>query len=138
MNVWATFFTLFASVIVAISGAVLAWRKFGPDTRKITVDTIDVNVTYAGRVRDLAVADWERVSKELDDLRKEFHQYRTDTDARLAEQAAEVRAARAGEAEAIRKADIYAAENTKLRKRVDALESEVAALRSDAGPHRPS
>lgn len=134
-----------AAVLTALAGlllALLAWRKYGPEARKISVETVDINVKVAGDnvriagdLRDDAWEQWAKVRTEMTKLREEFDQYRADTDKRLAEQATEVRAARAGEAEATRKANLYAEENTHLQQRVAALEAEVADLRADRGPH---
>lgn len=129
MPTWAYLIVGVAVGVGPTLTAVALLRKAPAETQKINVETVDLNVTYASRVRDLAVADWERVGRELDHLRKEFDQYKRDTDDRLAEQATEVRAARAGEAEAIRKADRYAAENAQLRERVEVLEAEVDRLK---------
>lgn len=139
---------LIGGVVTAIGvllGGIAAYRKMRPEARKISVETVDINVKVAGDnvriagdLRDDAWEQWAKVRTDMAELRREFDQYRADTDARLAEQAAEVRAARAGEAEALRKADRYAEENAQLRERVDVLETEVASLRNDTGPHRPS
>jgi hypothetical protein len=130
-----------AILLTALAGflaALLAWRKYGPEARKISVETVDINVKVAGDnvriagdLRDDAWEQWAKVRTELTALTERFDQYRIDTDARLAEQATQVRAARAGEAEAIRKANLYAAENKELRIRVDSLEAEVTALKAD-------
>lgn len=121
----------------ALVGAVVAYRKFGPEARKISVETVDINVKVAGDnvriasgLRDDAWEQWAKVRTDFNALRDEFDQYRRDTDRQLAEQAVEVRAARAGEAEALRKAEQYMKENKALRKRVDELEREVASLKS--------
>jgi predicted nucleic acid-binding Zn-ribbon protein len=137
MPAWLYLLGGIAAFISAVVSAVVVLRKLPAEAQKINVDTVDVNVNIAGRLRDQAVADWERISRELADLRKEFDTYKEDTDARLIEQAAEVRASRAdaraardGEAEAKRKADQYREENEELRTRVVQLEDEVARLKA--------
>jgi cell division protein FtsB len=122
---------LFVAVIVSAAGSILAWRKWGPERGLVTVTTADkvnqMTLRFAGAVD----SDNDDLRAQIAALRTEFNQYRIDTDARLAEQAAQVRAARAGEAEAIRKATAYAAENAELRERVDSLEAEVTQLIAD-------
>lgn len=136
MPTWAYIIVGLAVAVGPILTTLVLLRKAPAESRKISVDTVDVNVSIAGKLRDVAVRDWERIDAEMEDLRRDFNQYREDTDARLAEQAAEVRAARAGEAEAIRKAERYAEENNELRERVQSLEHEVASLKANgAGPH---
>lgn len=130
MPEWVILIGGVGTFIAAVVAAVVAVRKLPAEAQKINVDTVDVNVRIAGNVRDQAVEDWQRVRGELDELRKEFDQYKKDTDDRLAEQATQVRAARAGEAEAKRKADQYRDENQELRARVDELEAEVARLKA--------
>ena len=122
---------LIVGIAVAVGPTLVAYaalRKRPAETQKINVDTVDVNVTLSGKVRDLAGADWKRVVTELDDLRAEFAQYRTDTDSRMAEMAAELRAEKA-EKVAVK------AENDRLRHRVDELEDEVARLKATNDQH---
>jgi gas vesicle protein len=115
--------------LASLLGAIAAYRKFGPEARQIEVKIVDTNVTIADRLRDGAVADWERIRGELDDLTTEFRQYRLDTEGRLAEMSAELRAERA-EKEHVKQ------ENERLRDRVKALETEVASLKVNGhGPH---
>lgn len=102
---------------------VAAYRKWGPEARKITVDTVEVNVRVAGELRDDALSDRQAAREELAVLRRDFQQYRADTDARLAELSAQLRAERA-EKVAVKQ------ENEKLRARVDELETEVTRLKS--------
>ncbi len=134
------------AALAALLGGVAAYRKWGPEARKISVETVDINVKVAGDnvriagdLRDDAWEQWAKVRTDLSAMREEFAQYREDTDKRLAEQAAEVRAARAGEAEALRKADLYLERLTKAEARVTELESEVRDLRrSQVSPSDPT
>lgn len=130
-----------AALITALAlliGAIVAYRKFGPESRKISVETVDINVKVAGEnvriasdLRDDAWEQWAKATEDIQKLRAEFDQYRRDTEARLAEMSVEVRAARAGEVEAKRQAASERAENKKLRTRVQTLEREVASLKAN-------
>lgn len=106
-------------------------RQMGADVGKKKADTVDVNVTIAGRVRDEAVEDWERARTELAAMRdrltereREEAQYRRDVEGRLAELGAELRAEKA-EKLAVKR------ENSELKARVDELEAEVARLKAN-------
>lgn len=61
----------------------LATRKWPVEKQKITVDTVDVNVMVAGRLRDYALDDRARMKKDLDDLRAEFHKHKAETKSQL-------------------------------------------------------
>ncbi len=131
MPTWAYILVGLAAFPASLAGAVALLRRLPSETRKLTVETVDVNVKIAGDLRDDALHDRQQAREDLTALRREFDQYRADTDARLAEMAVEVRAARAGETEAKRQAESYRAENEELRGRVDELETEVAQLKAD-------
>lgn len=126
MNTWAYILVGLAVVVGPTLTAVVLLRKAPAETRKITVDTMDVNVNVAGKLRDKAVEDWERMGRELDELRGEFNSYKADTQDRLAELSAELRAEKA-EKRAVK------TENDRLRKRVDELEAEVTRLKAFNG-----
>jgi cell division protein FtsB len=126
-----------AYLLAAVASLVTAFvllRKAKPERNDITITSADKVNAMTLRFAGVVDADNDDLRAQLVQLRKEFEQYRADTDARLAEQAAQVRAARAGEAEAVRKANLYAAENKELRIRVDSLEAEVTALKADRQP----
>lgn len=112
------------ALILGLPATYIALRKWPLDSRKVKVETIDLNVNIADRLRDGAVADWERMRGELDDLTREFAEYKRDTESRLAEMAVELRAERA-EKVAVKQ------ENDQLRARVVALEAEVRALKAN-------
>lgn len=141
-----------ATIAIGAAGslaALLAYFKYKPGQR----EAVDMTISQAHM--NVAQGTFEMVTTELEDqfrrmsaelrevrerhaadmaaLRREFEQYRADAEALLAQRVTEARAARAGEKEAVRKADLYAGENAKLRVRVDALETEVAALKSGRG-----
>ena len=132
-----------AQVVTALAlliGAVVAYRKWRPERDGVTI-------TNAGKVTEMSLSFADRVDKDndglredLDELRREFAQYRADTEKRLSEMAVEVRAARAGEREATRQAESYRQENESLRERVQALETEVRELKANGnpGPHNPT
>lgn len=128
---WAYIMLGLAAVIAPILGAMVLLRRQPAETKKITVDTVDVNVKLAGDVRDLAVRDWKRVGEELDAerakltrLADEFAAYREQNDASMRKVLDELR----GEREEKR---ILAVENTELKRRVTELEAEVAQLKSE-------
>jgi outer membrane murein-binding lipoprotein Lpp len=128
---------LLAAVASLVTAFVL-FRKAKPERNDITITSADkvnaMTLRFAGVVdadNDDLRAQLRELSAKLTRLGGEFEQYRADTDARLAEQAVQVREARAGEVEATRKANLYAAENKELRIRVDSLEAEVTALKAD-------
>jgi chromosome segregation ATPase len=123
MSAWVYLVVGIAAVLGPVITAVVLLRKAGGETRKITVETVDVNVNIAGRLRDKAIEDWERIGSELDAIRTEFDQYKRDTDARMAELTTELRAERA-EKQAVKR------ENDRLRERVSDLEAEVERLKS--------
>lgn len=110
-------------IIAALTGAYIAWRKYRPETNDITVTTADKVNTMTLRFASEVSEDNDELRRLLDELRAEFHQYRTDTDARLAEYSVELRAERA-EKERVKR------ENRDLKKRVTELETEVRALKS--------
>lgn len=110
-------------VIVALSGAYIAWRKYRPETNDITVTTADKVNTMTLRFAEDVSKDNDDLRDRLDELEKAFAQYRRDTDARLAEYSVELRAERAEK-------DRVKRENDELRFRVKTLEDEVRELRS--------
>lgn len=110
-------------IIVALTGAYIAWRKYRPETNDITITTADkVNAMTLRFAGDVA-KDNDDLRREIDELRAEFVQYRNDADARMAELSVELRAERA-EKERVKR------ENDELRGRVKALESEVDRLKA--------
>lgn len=110
-------------IIVALTGAYIAWRKYRPETNDITVTTADkvnmMTLRFAGDVSK----DNDDLRQEIADLRAEFVQYRRDTDALMAQLKVELRAERA-EKEHVQR------ENQALKVRVQSLETEVNALKS--------
>lgn len=135
---------------VTVLGGLLAYFKYKPGQREaVDMNIAQANMNVAQGTFQLVTTELEdqfkrmsaelrtvreQAAAELADLRREFNQYRIDTDLRLAEQAAEVRAARAGEREAQRQAEAYMSENEHLRERVKALETEVATLKANGRP----
>lgn len=110
-------------IIVALTGAYIAWRKYRPETNDITVTTADKVNTMTLRFASEVADDNDELRKLVDDLRSEFDQYRRDTDAHMAELSVELRAERA-EKERVKR------ENNELKERVTELEAEVKALKS--------
>lgn len=115
------------AIIVSLTGAYIAWRKYRPETDSITV-------TSADKVNSMTLQFADKVSEDNDDLREqiaalraEFTKYREDTDAEMALMRVELRAERA-EKEAVKR------ENNALKLRVDELEAEVRALKSGRTP----
>jgi uncharacterized protein involved in exopolysaccharide biosynthesis len=123
------FYLAVVGAAAAVATAYVMWRKLPAERRDITITSADkvnqMTLRFSDHVNDDNVA----LRAEIAQLRSDFDQYRADTDARLAEHSAEVRAARAGEREAIRKAEQYVAENESLKQRVTELEGEVARLK---------
>lgn len=126
-----------------------AYRKWGPEARKIKVDTVDVNVKIAGELRDDAWESFDRLRNEMKDLRKlresdrlEFEQYQHDTEARMTELSVAVRSEKALRMTVQQENVHIREENRQLRERIATLEQEVASLknyntRSESGgnPH---
>jgi predicted RNase H-like nuclease (RuvC/YqgF family) len=110
-------------IIVALTGAYIAWRKYRPETNDITVTTADKVNTMTLRFANDVSKDNDDLRAEIDELRKEFRQYRDDTDAEMAQLKVEVRAER-------NEKERYMRENDDLRNRVGELENEVRALKS--------
>lgn len=110
-------------LVVALTGAYIAWRKWKPETAQIVVTSAEkvnaMTLQFAGN----ALAENNELQREINELRAEFRQYRTDTDLLLAELKAELRAERA-EKQAVKR------ENEALRQRVADLEAEVARLKA--------
>lgn len=111
------------AIIVSLTGAYIAWRKYRPETNDITVTTADKVNTMTLRFADEVSKDNDDLRAEIDELRREFRQYRDDTDAVMAQMKVELRAERA-EKEQVQR------ENAVLKERVDELETEVRALQS--------
>lgn len=88
---WAYIVVGVAVVVGPVATALVLLKKQPAETRKITVDTVDVNVKVAGELRDDAVEAWRLQKQATTDLRAEFEQYREDTEQRLLELAAELR-----------------------------------------------
>lgn len=114
------------AMIVALSGAYIAWRKYRPETNDITVTTADkvnsMTLRFAGDV----AKDNDDLRTDLAELRREFAQYRTDTEARLAELGSQLRAAKAENVELTHRAE-------RAEARVTELEAEVARLKASNG-----
>ena len=127
-----------AGSTTVILGAIAAIYKLTPEregilvkTAEMNVQTAAVNVTTMGAIRDDLIEDVASLKAELVERKREEAQYRRDVEERLAELSAELRAEKA-EKLAVKQ------ENVQLRRRVQALEEEVAFLRSrqtGAGPH---
>lgn len=127
----------------ALLGGMAAYRKWGPEARKINVDVMDVNVRVAGDLRDDALEEMRRYRADMLALREEFNQYRSDTERHLAEMSAALRGKVAEnrhlKAELKRRdADIAERDSRidELRDRIVELEREVAGLKH-LGPHSP-
>jgi hypothetical protein len=84
MSAWVYLVVGIAAVLGPVITAVVLLRKAGGESRKITVETVDVNVNIAGKLRDKAIEDWERIGRESKSLREEFDQYRKANDERVA------------------------------------------------------
>lgn len=117
------------AVGVGIAGGILAYFKFKPGQRE------QVDMTIAQATMNVAHGTFQLVTTELEDqfkrmaaemktMREEHHQYRSDTNKRLIELSAELRAERAEKLSVKR-------ENDELRHRVAGLEAEVARLKTE-------
>lgn len=91
MPTWAYVLVGCAVVVGPLLTALVLLKKQPAETRKITVDTVDVNVKVAGELRDDAVEAWRLARDATAALRVEFEQYKTDTDARMLELSSELR-----------------------------------------------
>lgn len=149
MPTWVYVLTGIGTLLTGGVGAYVLLRKYPLESRKLTVETVDVNVKIAGALRDDAMEDRQAARDELAALRAEFDQYRTDTDARLAELGTLLRSEKAeNERLRIERDEAVArvasvereasAEISRLRERVQTLEGEVRELKAGAGPHAPS
>lgn len=105
-------------IVGAFGGLWFGVVKFGPERNKIIVETAEVSVRMA---RD----DRAALALEIQQLRDEFHAYKTDTQNRLAELNAELRSERAMK-------EHVKQENQRLVLRVIDLEAQVAQLRGGA------
>lgn len=68
---------LFSSIGALLAG-VTAYRKWRPETARIGVDTLDVNVKIAGDLRDDAYEAWQRMKREMAEMRQEMNQLREE------------------------------------------------------------
>lgn len=114
----------------ALLGGIAAYRKWGPEARKINVDVMDVNVRVASDLRDDAWESWHRIRNEMDALRNEFDQYRKDTEIRMTELSTALRSERALREHVQEENGHIRTENKHLRDRVASLEAEVSSLKS--------
>lgn len=118
------------AIVAALVGAYIAWRKYRPETNDITVTTANqvnaMTLRFAGAVDE----DNDDLRERLKALSDEFAQYRTDTDARLTELSAQLRAETAQRRRFEQEAGQLEVENSRLRGRVDELENEVARLKA--------
>jgi chromosome segregation ATPase len=149
MPTWAYVLTGLATLLTGGVSAYVLLRKYPLEHRKLTVETVDVNVKIAGALRDDAMEDRQAAREELAALRAEFEQYRADTNKRLAELGTLLRAEKA-ENERLRserdravalteQIEREAAEEiSRLQERVQVLEDEVRELRANGGPHAPT
>lgn len=137
---------LFGSLGAFLAG-LAAYRKFGPEARKINIDTVDVNVKIAGELRDDAWESFDRLRTEMKDLRQlresdrlEFEQYQHDTESRMTELSVAVRSEKALRVTVQQENVHIREENRQLRERIATLESEVASLKTRSGrydsPHQ--
>lgn len=149
MTTWAYILGGIGTLLTGLISAYLLLRKFPLESRKLTVETVDVNVKIAGELRDDAMEDRQAARADLAALRAEFDQYRTDTDKRLAELGAALRGEKAENQRLRSERDAAVArtarvekeagkEISRLRKRVDDLETEVRELKANGGPHSPT
>lgn len=143
MPTWAYVIVGLVGFPASLAGAVALLRRLPGETRKLTVDTVDVNVKIAGELRDDAVSDRQQAREELAALRAEFNQYRTDTDARLIELGTQLRGEKAENrrltADLQRRDDAIAERDERidrLQERVEELESEVRELKANG--HQPA
>lgn len=127
-----------AAVVAPIITAVVVLRKLPAESRKLTVDTVDVSVTIADKVRDMAARDWERVGRELDEEREarqaleaKFDQYRREADARMEALLDELRGERAEKRHLAEENEALLERVTKAERRVDELEAEVSQLKAE-------
>ena len=109
-------------MIVSLTGAYIAWRKYRPETNDITVTTADKVNTMTLRFAGDVAKDNDELRDRLDALEAAFAKYRQDADAEMSQLRVEMRAERA-EKERVKR------ENDELRARVDELEAEVARLK---------
>jgi uncharacterized protein (DUF3084 family) len=121
--------------------AIALWRKVPAESRKINVDTVDVNVKIAGELRDDAVADRQAARDDLRQLREDFEAYKRDTARERAQERREWEAYRDDcdsrvsalaqelQTERDEKAAL-ARENSALMGRVTELEAEVRTLKA--------
>jgi hypothetical protein len=85
-------------IVGALAGPLVAYllgrrqaQKIPWETRKLKVETVDINVQVADRLRDSAVEDWQRTKGELDALRSEFRAYKSEMSERIDAQDSKIR-----------------------------------------------
>lgn len=132
MNATLIFLVGIVGAVGTFLAGVAAYRKWAPESRKINVETIDLNVNIAGRLRDDAIDSWERAREERDALAKRVNDLTVRVEAfeamaARAEKRAEIAETRASDAEG--RVRTLTAENAGLRDRVVHLEAEVATLK---------
>lgn len=130
MATWAYILVGLAVVVGPIITALVLLRKAPAESRKVKVETVDVNVRIAGELRDDALEDRKRMQDELLGLRKEFDKYKRDTDAKLDRLTSDLVAAQAELQRERAEKDRVKRENARLTERVAELEQEVARLKA--------
>ena len=78
---WAYVFVGVAVVLGPLLTALILLKKQPAETRKITVDTVDVNVKVAGELRDDAVEAWRTARDELTAATRAIAQLKLDREA---------------------------------------------------------
>lgn len=113
----------FLTATGALLGGIAAYRKFRPENDKVGVETLDVNIRIAGKVRDDAYAAYEREREEKERERAE----KKDLENRVAllEERIEEVMADLNEERRLRRADLARQEEEATRK----LEEERRARR---------
>lgn len=89
--VWAYVLVGLALVIGPVITAWALLRKVPAETRKLSVETVDVNVRMAGELRDDAYEDRRRMKEDLDALRAEFRGYQSEMTQRIEAQDSKIR-----------------------------------------------
>lgn len=107
-----------AGVLIA---AVVAWRRYGPETVNMNVNAANVNVSTSMELMDRLEKEVKRLSDEMDDLRRELHVALDERDRYKVSSEAWKSKAEESEAEVLT-----------LKRRVVTLEAKVSQLENGA------
>jgi uncharacterized coiled-coil DUF342 family protein len=102
-------------------GAIVAWRKFGPETVNMNVNAAQVNVSTSLELMERLEGEVTRISGEMDELRSELRTVLEERDRYKA----------SSEAWKVKALDSEAEVRT-LKRRVVKLEAQVRRLEHDA------